>query len=401
MTTRRSLVAFVSLLVLLVFPSVANAEVTHIDMGEADGVGVHKEWEVKFNEGVEIVEDSISDVNVVVKDQDGDTVDTPDPYVKDGNIIVVPAPEDGYRGGEKYKLYVGKTIEFESGVAMKDRYKKTFYTERDILDPPAPGDDVVSFGTVTSDTLNIRKGPDADTEKLGHFVEGDRVEIYGFDGYWAQIRYKGEKAYVHKTYMKLRAPTGGVLQDQIIILDPGHGDHDNGASGHGLREKEINLDVAKRVNKLLKEKGANPIMTRPDDTFLELSERVEFADAHNGDLFVSIHSNAYLSSSKGTESFCYTDKSSNVEEGCLLAEKIHEQIVKMVGMYDRGVHKGTRGGFGDFHVIRNTSTPSVLVELGFVTNDGDAEKLASNYYRDLFAKAIVQGIENYYAEPVQ
>ncbi|MCA0971552.1 N-acetylmuramoyl-L-alanine amidase [Halobacillus litoralis] len=401
MTTRRSLVAIVGLLVMLVFPSVAKAEVTHINMGEEDGVDIHKDWDINFNEGVEIVEDSLSEVNIVVKDQYGDTVQTPEAYLKDENTIVVPAPEDGYRGGEKYKLYVGKSIEFESGAAMQDRYMKTFYTERDVLAPEVPEGDVVSFGTVTSDTLNIRKGPDSGTEKLGAFVEGDRVEIYGFDGYWAEIQYKGETGYVHKTYMKLRAPTGGVLQDQIIILDPGHGDHDGGASGHGGLEKEVNLDVSKRVKKLLEEKGADPIMTRETDTFLELSERAEFVDEHNGDLFVSIHSNAYLSSAKGTESFCYIDKSSNVEEGCLLAEKIHEQIVKTVGMYDRGVHEGTRGGFGDFHVIRNTHTPSVLVELGFLTNSGDAEKLTSNYYRDLFAKAIVAGIENYYKEPVQ
>ena len=401
MTTRRSVVAFVGLLVLMLFPSVAKAEVTHINMGEADGVGVHKEWEIQFNEGVEVVEDSLSDMNIVVKDSNGNTVDVPDAYVKNKNTIVVPAPENGYRGGQKYKLFVGKSIQFKSGVNMRDRYKKTFYTEREILDPPAPGEDVVSYGTVTSSTLNIRKGPDGSAEKLGHYVEGDRVEIYGFEGYWAQIRYNGEIGYVHKTYMKLRALTGGVLQDQIIVVDPGHGDHDGGASANGGLEKEINLDVSKRVYDLLEAKGADVRMTRTDDTFLELSERVEYGDKQMGDLFVSIHTNAYMKSARGTESFCYIDKTSNVEEGCLLAEKIHEQIVNLVGMYDRGVTEGTRGGFGDFHVIRNTHTPSVLVEMGFITNDGDAEKLMSNYYRDLYAEAIVTGIENYYKAPVQ
>lgn len=401
MTTRRSTVLLLSLLMFMVFPIIAQAEVTHINMGEADGVSVDKEWEIQFNEGVEIIEESLSDVNIVVKDSYGQTVNVPDAYVKGENTIVVPAPEEGYRGGEQYKLYVGKTIQFASGMKMQDRYMKTFSTERDVL-APNPGGDIVSYGTVTSDTLNIRKQPTSGSEKVGVLTEGDRVNIYNFDGYWAEIQHNGQKAYVHKTYMKLRSTTGGVLQDQIIVLDPGHGGGDPGAVANGGQEKEIVLDVSKRVYDLLKQKGAQPLMTRDDDTYQTLGGRVQYADDNNNDMFVSIHANASTNTNvNGTETWCHGGKTSNKEEGCLLAKKINEQIAHMTGLNDRGVKVSELGTWNDFYVIRNTFAPSVLVELAFLSNSGDAETLLSDYYRDIYAKAIVKGIENYYASPIE
>ncbi|MCA0971553.1 N-acetylmuramoyl-L-alanine amidase [Halobacillus litoralis] len=403
MSFKEYIFGLIAFLIVVLVPSVAQASVTHVNMGEADQIDVHKDWEVAFNEGVRIVESSITDANIVVKDNEGNNVDIPDPYVKeDGRVIVVPAPEEGYKGGHTYKLYVGKTIAFESGKEMEDRYMKTFQTEWEILDPPSPGDDIVSYGTVTSDTLNIRQYPGEEADSVGSFKEGDRVDIYGFDGYWAKILYNGEPAYVHKTYMKLRAMTGGVLQDQIIIIDPGHGDGDPGATANGGQEKEINLDVSKRIHERLKEMGANSIMTREDDSFLALSERVEFADENFYDMFVSIHTNALPgSSANGTETFCHGGKASNQEEGCLLAEKIHEQIVAKTKINDRGVKVSTPGTWNDFHVIRNTTTPSVLVELGFLTHSADAEKLLSDHYRDLYADAVAEGIKNYYLAEIK
>lgn len=403
MSMREYIAGILTLLLAMLIPSVANAEVTHVNMGEVDQIDVNKDWEITFSEDFTVEEDSLSKQNIVVKNEDGETVDRPEAYVKDeGNVVVVPAPEEGYEGGHTYKLYVGKTIGFESGAGMEERYVKTFQTEWEILDPPAPGDEIVSYGTVTADSLNIRKYPDQEAEKVGAFAEGDVVKIYGFDGYWAKILYNGEPAYVHKTYMKLRAVTGGVLQDQIIVIDAGHGDQDSGATGNGGVEKEINLAVSKRVHKRLLDMGANSIMTRDDDTFLSLGERVDFADKNFYDMFVSIHTNALPgSSANGTETYCHGGKASNQEEGCLLAEKIHEQIVKKVGLNDRGVEVSEPGTWNDFHVIRETTTPSVLVELGFLTHAGDAEKLLSDHYRDLYADAIATGIKNYYLEEVK
>lgn len=401
MTTRKSVVLLVSLLIFVLLPTVASAEeITFINLGEAEGVELDKSWEINFND--EVVAESVNRDNIVVAGPGLEKENRPTPYLKDKDTIIVPAPEEGYQPGERYTIFVGKdTLEFKSGLKMNDRYKKSFITKGDKVRPSTPPSDVISIGTVTSDTLNVRKGPSSSTERLGVYAKGAEVEIYNVDGYWAEIKYNGQTAYMHKTYMKLRSTSGGVLKDQIIVLDPGHGDGDSGAQSHGGQEKEINLDVTKRVYDRLKAMGAKPIMTRNSDTFLELSERVEFADRNYGDIFVSIHTNAYLPSARGTETFCYEGKSSNVEEGCLLAEKIQEQIVKMVGMYDRGVVRGDRGKFGDFHVIRNTSTPSVLVELGFLTNDGDAKKLMSSYYRDLYAKAVTTGIENYFKAEVK
>ncbi|SIS42910.1 N-acetylmuramoyl-L-alanine amidase [Salimicrobium flavidum] len=393
MSSRKNVVTLlVSFLVLLILPLATNAEeITFISVGEkVENVDVHKEWRIDFNMDVE--ESSLNKWNIEVKEKGVGRIDGIDPYVEDGSTVVVPAPEDGYKSGATYTIFVGQTIEFKNGKDMKDRFKKVFTTEREILNPePDRGDGIVSFGTVTADTLNVRKGPDSSYSQLGSYARGDRVEIYGYDGFWAKVDYNGQEGWMHKNFMKLRSVSGGVLQDQLIVVDPGHGAHDGGANyGQGV-EKEINLDVSKRVYDKLEARGANPVMTRSTDTFLRLSERVEFSEERFADLFVSIHTNAATRSANGAETFCYKDGTSTATESCLLAKEIQKQLVKMADMSDRG-----GGKHGNFHVIRETFLPAVLVELGFITNSGDYPKLMSDRYRELFAEAVTRGIEEYY-----
>ncbi|SDJ22728.1 N-acetylmuramoyl-L-alanine amidase [Salimicrobium halophilum] len=392
MSSRTNVGLLLSFLVFMILPLTVNAEeIKFISVGEkAENVSVHKDWRIDFN--MEVEEDSLNEWNIEVKEKGVGKVDGIEPYVENGSTVVVPAPEDGYRGGSTYTLFVGQTIEFKNGKDMKDRYKRVFTTEREILNPiPEPGDDVVAFGTVTSDTLNVRKDATSSSERLGAYKKGDRVEIYGYDGYWAKVDYNGQEAWLHKNYMKLRAVSGGVLQDQVIVLDPGHGAHDGGANDRQGMEKEINLDVSKRIYDKLKARGADPIMTRSTDTFLELSERVEFSEERFADLFVSIHTNAAYRSANGSETFCYQDGTSTASQSCLLAKEIQKQLVAMANMSDRG-----GGKHGNFHVIRETFLPAVLVELGFITNSEDYPKLMSDRYRELFAEAVTRGIEEYY-----
>lgn len=173
-----------------------------------------------------------------------------------------------------------------------------------------------------------------------------------------------------------------------IVIDAGHGGKDPGAIANGLEEKEIILDVSLRLQKLLEQAGFQVLMTRTDDTFLELSERVDFANSHDADLFVSIHANsATNTSANGTETFWNSANSG--PESKRLAEEIQAMLIEKLGTFNRGVKTA------NFQVIRTTKMPSALVELAFLTNKKDAEMMAKDEFRQTSAEAIFQGIMNY------
>lgn len=174
-----------------------------------------------------------------------------------------------------------------------------------------------------------------------------------------------------------------------IVLDPGHGGTDPGASGNGLVEKEIVMDIAKRVNSKLNSSLAKVVMTRESDRYVSLDERVKTAEKAGADTFVSIHVNSYAGSSpNGTETW-YSSQYAGAESK-ELAEEIQKELVKALGTNDRGIKEG------GFYVIKNTTMPSVLVEIAFISNSGDAYKLASDTYRQKAADAIYKGIMNFY-----
>jgi len=172
----------------------------------------------------------------------------------------------------------------------------------------------------------------------------------------------------------------------IVVVDPGHGGHDPGAIGiGGIEEKEIVLDISKQVTSLLQQQGIQGILSRTDDSEIELEPRVSLAERVNATLFVSIHANSIDMSRpdvNGIETY-YFDK------GESLARVIHRSILETTGARDRRVRQAR------FYVIRKTSMPSVLVEVGFVTGAEDAAKLSDPAYRSQMANAIVRGILQY------
>lgn len=183
--------------------------------------------------------------------------------------------------------------------------------------------------------------------------------------------------------------SGGPLAGFKVVVDAGHGGTDPGASGFGLQEKEVVLDVAKRVQGKLAAAGASVLMTREDDVYPSLTDRINFANNAKADSFISVHANAAGSSSaSGSET--YWNSLYFGEESKALAQNIQVQLVNALETRDRGIKEA------DFLVIKNTVMPSVLVELAFITNSADAQKLADPIYRERSADAIFHGIVNYY-----
>jgi len=171
-----------------------------------------------------------------------------------------------------------------------------------------------------------------------------------------------------------------------VVIDPGHGGSDPGAVGiNGLRETDIVLEVSKNVAEFLTKKGVKTILTRKNERTLDLQPRVIKANNLKANAFVSIHANATRgkrSDVNGLETYYYTGS-----KGYSLAKYIHNEILTASSQSpDRGVRRSR------FYVIRRTSMPAALVEIGFVTGMYDAALLRQKAYRDRMSFAIAKGI---------
>jgi N-acetylmuramoyl-L-alanine amidase len=250
----------------------------------------------------------------------------------------------------------------------------------------------IATGKVTAATLNVRSAGNANASVIGRLTRGTVVSVLEINGYWAKISYNGKTGYVHKSYLKLKNVNGNPVQGRIIVIDAGHGGTDPGTMNGKTYEKNIVLSVAKKVKQKLESAGAKVIMTRESDVYKTLEERVQIAKNNYAELFVSIHVNSGSSAANGTETYYDTSKNPNGYESYLLAKAIEQQIVNNADMNNRGVKDY------DYYVIRNNNVPSVLIELGFITNNSDYKKLISDHYQNIFAQSIYNGIVQYYSE---
>ncbi|MFP7493248.1 N-acetylmuramoyl-L-alanine amidase [Terribacillus saccharophilus] len=171
-----------------------------------------------------------------------------------------------------------------------------------------------------------------------------------------------------------------------IYVDPGHGGTDPGATANGLQEKNIVLAIGTSIRDILQleYENAEVRMSRTGDTFPSLSQRTNDANSWGADFFLSIHINA--GGGAGYEDFIYTSLSDSSETGVMRA-RIHEEVMKLIGMSDRGRKKA------NFHVLRETNMPAVLTENGFIDNSADAAKMKTNSWIQNVARGHVNGLE--------
>ncbi len=224
------------------------------------------------------------------------------------------------------------------------------------------------------------------------------------------------------------SPTNGSAI-KTIVIDPGHGGKDPGALGRkGTAEKEITLEVARKLKQLLSVRlGKRVLMTRDRDVFVELEDRAQFANKHNADLFVSIHVNSHPQRSiKGLEVYHFgeasdrralevaarengtpiTDTSVGVEyllADLLTTKKVHdsmelawstkESMVKGLDRHYDVVDHGVKTA--PFYVLRFTAMPSILAEIAFITNPTEERLMRSEAFLNRTAEAIFEGIKAY------
>ena len=213
-----------------------------------------------------------------------------------------------------------------------------------------------------------------------------------------------------------------------IVIDAGHGGHDPGTIGRGgLQEKELVLDVALRLERLVRQDlGADVVLTRATDVFIPLEERTAIANSRGADLFLSIHANSSRNASaRGIETYFLNfaqdphaeavaarenaispatlkdlqnlvkaiTLNSKIDESRDFAAAVQEHMVAGVrrqhGVRDRGVHTAP------FYVLIGANMPAVLAEIAFVSNPEDEKRLKAGEYREVIARSLLSGVKSY------
>ncbi len=234
-----------------------------------------------------------------------------------------------------------------------------------------------------------------------------------------------------RNYVKNEFPESKKAGGFLVVIDPGHGGKDPGAMGNGLKEKDVVLDVAKRLKAKLSEKGIKTVLTRDRDVFITLKGRARKANKLMPDVFVSIHANASRrGSARGVEVYYVSERVDDSNRAVVAAEnsalKFEDKSIEagkeikaiiwdmvythnrvkskelagyIAGNLSRAIGTKNRGVKGaPFYVLKWTNSPAVLVEIGFISNPKEASKLGSNAYKDKIADAICKGILQYLKE---
>jgi N-acetylmuramoyl-L-alanine amidase len=186
-------------------------------------------------------------------------------------------------------------------------------------------------------------------------------------------------------------------QQQLIIIDPGHGGKDTGAIGlNKVQEKDVVLNIAKeiiRLNETLLNDKFDMYSTRYKDTLISLSDRSRLAKGLNADVFISLHCNASNTSSKGMDVYVHNTQTEeeNLKKSIGMGLSILEESTQKLGFKKRGVQ------FANFQVLREniTSRPALLIEMGFVTNPDEADYFLKPQNIRAMALTILMGLYNY------
>lgn len=182
-----------------------------------------------------------------------------------------------------------------------------------------------------------------------------------------------------------------ISSEKIIVIDPGHGGKDSGTiSVNNNYEKDINLEIGKKLYKKLTSMGYKVILTRETDEFVDNNHRADIANENKAEIFISIHGNAMENNNSinGTQVLYYPNR-----EGAnsTLAQIILDEMVKDTGALDKGIV-----GRKDLIVLNQTKMPAIIIEYGFLSNEDEEKLLLTNSYQDKVVGSIAEGLKKYF-----
>ena len=247
-------------------------------------------------------------------------------------------------------------------------------------------------GQITiTDNAELRTGPNAAYPVIYKIDKGEIFKKIDRKGKWIEVQNHAgtEKGWVAGWHTNLNIPadqslSSNPLKGKTIVLDPGHGGSDQGASSSTPSkslEKNYTLKTAKELKKLLNKEGAHVKMTRSNDKYVSLDDR-----NIKGDAFISIHNDALDSSNaNGVTVYWFKDKQES------LAQTLNSAIQKKALLTNRGSRQQ------NYQVLRQTDIPAVLLELGYISNPTDESMINDQLHRQVVEQAIVDGLKQYFS----
>lgn len=247
-------------------------------------------------------------------------------------------------------------------------------------------------GQITiTENAELRTGPNAAYPVIYKIEKGKSFKKIDRKGKWIEVQNHAgtEKGWVAGWHTNLNIPadqslSSNPLKGKTIVLDPGHGGSDQGASSSTPSkslEKNYTLKTAKELKKLLNKEGAHVKMTRSNDKYVSLDDR-----NIKGDAFISIHNDALDSSNaNGVTVYWFKDKQES------LAQNLNSAIQKKALLTNRGSRQQ------NYQVLRQTDIPAVLLELGYISNPTDESMINDQLHRQVVEQAIVDGLKQYFS----
>ena len=234
----------------------------------------------------------------------------------------------------------------------------------------------ITFNLKDSTAINAQVSPDAKEVRI-YFKKRVKTEV------------KPTVAAPKKEEEKENIRPSTIKQMYSVVIDPGHGGSDVGATRENIYEKDITLNVAKLLEEQLKKQGVYTHMTRDKDKTVELSERSDFSNSINPDIFISVHVNSTVREDViGLETHWYHPQSLD------FAKKVHAKMASSKNLskwetLDRGLFQSK------FYVINHTNAPAILVEIGFLSNPNERRELIKEKRQEEIAKSLADGIMEY------
>jgi N-acetylmuramoyl-L-alanine amidase len=258
---------------------------------------------------------------------------------------------------------------------------------------------------VKADTLNVRSGAGTSYSIVGTLKKGNVVEYTQTSNGWANITYGSVKGWVSATYLGSVSTTTPSTPStgKVILLDPGHGGTDPGSKSFDGKtlEADLVLTYSLKIRTKLQSAGYKVVMVRETDkecdkyaesTTAELSCRTKMSAANKADIYISVHANAFqYSSAYGTETF-YSENNPKPAESKRLATLIQQNIYPVMNTYNRGYKPA------NYYVLKYNTVPSALLEIGFLTNTNDLNRMKNTTIQDRFASAVVTSVNQYFAK---
>lgn len=415
-------------------PSVSSSVLTQLNTGdEAQILASETNWvQISFNESigwvstdyVTIKKNEAEEQSSTSKEPGEEAVENENSKVKlDPNLFTIAVDVVNIRKkadlsskklgtakkGEQYEVLERDNnwvkIQYGKKVGWIYSFYGTFQVNEKIpasVNPDKSAEAESEYVTIIYNGTNLREDPSTSSDIVVHADAGEKYKIHAAEGEWYKIEIdKNTDAYVanwvvskdsdntangNEEAVKKDVRKKGTLKGVTLVIDPGHGGNDKGTTGaRGTNEKEINLKTAEMLKSKLRSAGAEVIMTRESDVYVDLRKRVSISHQYAADAFISIHYDATDDSSISGFTTYYTNSFQRK-----LAEYVHEGLAKKVTLRNRGVQPG------NYLVTRENKQEAILIELGYLSNPSEESIVTTDFYREQSTLGIYQGILKYF-----